>query len=77
MFDFIVYFSKASLFPSFTSSSFHFFKDFIYLFERHRMRARDRSRAGGGSEGEGEGEADSPLSRKPASVGLDPRTPRS
>ena len=41
------------------------------------MRARDRARAGGGSEGEGEGEADSPLSRKPANVGLDPRAPGS
>lgn len=43
----------------------HFFKNFIYLF--------DREQAGRAAEGEGEGDA-APLLSKEPDAGLDPRT---
>ena len=50
-------------------SIFLFLKDFIYLFERHRVREGEHKQRGGV---EGEGGADTPLNRE-TDAGLDTR----
>ena len=61
------------MFPSYTHCFLsHFFKDFIYLFDRERVQERAQA----GETAEGEGEAGILLSKEP-DVELDPRTLKS